>query len=132
MPVDDFPIPRTPVLAGEFTFDQGIPARTCQQIHRQPESTMQFLANLFVARPLNIFLVALVFLAGYLAMRFSAFGVSRHPRALLIAAAAWAVYAAWEWLVQARTPEANIRVDLMLIWPLVALLSAWALYRALR
>jgi hypothetical protein len=93
---------------------------------------MQFLANLFVARPLNIFFVALIFLAGYLVMRFSAFGATRHPRALLIAAAAWCVYAAWEWLVQARTPEANIRVDLMLVWPLIALLSALALYRALR
>lgn len=47
-------------------------------------------------------------------------------------AIAWALYAAWEWLVQVRTPEAIIRVDLMVIWPALALLSAWALFRAFR
>ena len=49
-----------------------------------------------------------------------------------MAAGAWALYAAWEWLVQVRTPEANIRVDLLVIWPALALLSAWGLFRALR
>ena len=42
------------------------------------------------------------------------------------------IYAAWEWLVQIKTPEANIRVDLMVIWPVLAFLSAWALFRAFR
>ena len=51
---------------------------------------------------------------------------------LLVAAGAWLAYAAWEWLVQARTPEANIRVDLLLIWPVLAILSMWAVFRALR
>ena len=58
--------------------------------------------------------------------------MARHPRPLLTAALAWGLYAAWEWLVQVRTPEANIRVDLLVIWPALALLSAWALFRALR
>ncbi len=56
----------------------------------------------------------------------------RHPRLLLVAAIAWALYAAWEWLILVRTPEANIRVDLLLIWPALAILSGWALLRALR
>jgi hypothetical protein len=30
------------------------------------------------------------------------------------------------------TPEANIRVDLLIIWPILAILSAWALYRVAR
>ena len=76
--------------------------------------------------------MAVVFLAGGLALRLTAFGAGRHPRWLLVAAGAWALYAAWEWLVQVRTPEANIRVDLLVIWPALALLSAWALFRALR
>lgn len=36
------------------------------------------------------------------------------------------------WLVRARTPDANIRVDLLLIWPVLALTSAWAIIRAFR
>jgi hypothetical protein len=49
-----------------------------------------------------------------------------------VAAITWALYAAWEWLVQVRTPEANIRVDLLVIWPALAILSVWALFRSLR
>jgi hypothetical protein len=31
-----------------------------------------------------------------------------------------------------RTPEANIRVDLMLIWPVLLVLSAWSVIRAFK
>lgn len=93
---------------------------------------MEFLASLFVGQPQNILAVAAVFLAGYLALRFAASGVARHPRALLIGSVAWGPYAAWDLLVQIRTPEANIRVDLLVIWPVLGLLSAWALFRAIR
>lgn len=37
--------------------------------------------------------------------------------------------AAWEWLVQLRTKEANLRVDQLLIWPV---LWAWRFLRAFR
>lgn len=37
--------------------------------------------------------------------------------------------AAWEALVQLRTPEANIRVDLLLIWPLLGALTLYGLIR---
>ncbi len=93
---------------------------------------MELLTLLFVGKPQNILAVAIVFLAGYLALRFTALGFSRHPRPLLIASIAWGVYAAWEWLVQIKTPEANIRVDLLVMWPVLAIHSAWALFRAFR
>jgi hypothetical protein len=93
---------------------------------------VKFLAALFVARPLNILAVSAALFAGYLALRLWAPVVVRQPRPLLVAAVAWGVYAAWEWLVQWRTPEANIRVDLLVIWPALAILSAWALFRMLR
>ncbi len=93
---------------------------------------MEFLATLFVGKPQNILAVAVVFLAGYLALRFVAPGIARHPRQLLIASIAWGLYAAWEWLVQIKTPEANIRVDLLVIWPVMAILSVLALFRAFR
>jgi len=93
---------------------------------------MELLVSLFVGKPLNILALAVLFLAGYLTLRFTTFGTNRYPRALLIASTAWGLYAAWEWLVQIKTPEANIRVDLMVIWPVLAILSAWALFRAFR
>ncbi len=93
---------------------------------------MEFLVSLFVGKPLSILAVSTLFLAGYLALRFTALGAGRHPRWLLVAAGAWGLYAAWEWLVLVRTPEANIRVDLLVIWPALAILSAWALFRAFR
>jgi hypothetical protein len=93
---------------------------------------METLSALFVGRPLNILAVALVFLAGHLLLRLTSLGVGRHPRPLLFAAAAWALYAAWEWLVKVRTPEADIRVDLLLLWPVLAIVSLVAIVRALR
>ena len=93
---------------------------------------MQFIASLFIANPLNILAVAVLFLLAYFARRFMLAGGETHSRWLMVAAAAWLVYAAWEWLILVRTPEANIRVDLLLIYPLLAVLSAWGIYRAYR
>lgn len=93
---------------------------------------MEFLASLFVGKPLGILAVAVFFLAGYLVLRCTALGTGRHPRWLLAAAGVWGLYAAWEGLVLIRTPEANIRVDLLVIWPVLAILSAWAIFRSLR
>ena len=93
---------------------------------------MELLASLFVGKPLNILALAVLFLVCYLALRFTALGPARHPGSLLIASMTWGLYAAWEWLVQIKTPEANIRVDLLVIWPVLAILSAWALFRAFR
>ncbi|MGB5507000.1 MAG: hypothetical protein WBM70_09980 [Sulfurovum sp.] len=91
---------------------------------------MDFLALLFVAKPFNILVVAVAFLGAYFILQW--FDSIRQTRLLLIASIAWGLYAAWELLVQIRTPEANIRVDLLMIWPLLAMLSSWALYRVLR
>jgi hypothetical protein len=93
---------------------------------------MAWLAALLVGRPFRIAAVAACLIAGYGLVRASRYGPSRKPGPLLVAAAAWLVYAGWEWLVVARTPEANIRVDLLVIWPVLAVLSAWALWKSSR
>jgi hypothetical protein len=93
---------------------------------------MELLSSLLVGKPLNILGVALLFVAGHLLLRLTALGAGRHPRLLLVGTAAWALYAAWEWLVRVRTPEANIRVDLLLIWPALLIVSIVAVVRALR
>lgn len=93
---------------------------------------MEFLASLVVQKPLNILIVAGMFVAAYLALRLTSFGDGKHASALLIPIIGWMLYAAWEWLVMVRTPEANIRVDLMLIWPVLLVLSAWSVIRAFK
>lgn len=92
---------------------------------------METLASLFVGKPLNILVVAVVFLAAWFVRHRSGSG-SRRPHSLLVVAVAWAVYAAWEWLVVTRTPEANIRVDLMVIWPALLIVSFVFTIRAFR
>jgi hypothetical protein len=86
------------------------------------------LTTLLVGRPLNILLVAVVFGLGYLGLR----SAGRHATPLLVVAGAWLLYAAWEWLVLTRSPEANIRADLLVIWPVLALLSVWFTFKSLR
>lgn len=93
---------------------------------------MEVLASLLVGKPLTIAAVAALFLGGHFILRFTGSGSKRHPRALLVVAAAWAVYAAWEGLVITVTPEANIRVDLLLIWPIILIISIWFAVRAFR
>ena len=93
---------------------------------------MSFLASLFVGKPLNILAVAALFSVAHVALRHWSKADGRSPRALLVAAGAWALYAAWEWLVQVRSPDANIRVDLLVIWPVLVIVSAWSILRACR
>lgn len=93
---------------------------------------MQQLASLFVQKPLNILAVAAVFALGYLVLRFTGLGDGKHSAALLVPMAAWALFAGWEWLVLWRTPEANIRVDLLVICPVLLVFSVWFSIRALR
>jgi hypothetical protein len=96
------------------------------------ESTVNLLNALLVQQPENILAVAALFLIAYCVAQFTHQGSHRHPRLLLVATIAWAAYAAWEWLTLVSTPEANIRVDLLIIWPVLAMLSSWALFRAFR
>lgn len=91
---------------------------------------MDLLVSLFVVKPPAILTVAGGFLADYLALRFLWPGVAHHPCALLFGAIAWGIFAGWEWLVLLRTPEASIRVDLLVIGPVLLLPSSWSLPRA--
>ena len=91
---------------------------------------MKLLSSLFVGKPLSILTVAAAFLLAYVARRHVRPGSARRARSFLVVAAVWAVYAAWEWLVLALSPEANIRVDLMVIWPILLIITIWFSIRA--
>ncbi|WP_094555658.1 hypothetical protein [Synechococcus sp. 1G10] len=81
--------------------------------------------SLLIGRPLLILAVALLWVLAALAF-------SRSRQSLFANTLAWLAFACWESLVQAITPEANIRVDLLLIGPLLIALGLWALVAMLR
>jgi hypothetical protein len=84
----------------------------------------------FVQHPLRILALAAIYAALWGVLRAGPPG--RRADALLLPAASCIVFAGWEWLVMVRTPEADIRFDLLLIWPALLLLTLWSLWRALR
>jgi hypothetical protein len=93
---------------------------------------VDFLASLFVNQPLHVLLLAVVYLVAWVALRLAGVPAGRRPSALLVPAVFCFLYAGWEWLVTTRTPEANIRVDLLVIWPALLILTVWAVVRVFR
>lgn len=81
---------------------------------------MEWISHFLIQQPLHILGVAaaLGILWGVIKPR---------VRSMLVAALTWLGYAVWEWVVLLHTPEANIRMDLLLLWPLLAILTIWAL-----
>jgi hypothetical protein len=82
--------------------------------------------SLFIAYPF----LALAVAAGFLALH----AWARH-RLVLSAGLAWLAYGGYEFAMQQRwlcTGECNIRIDLLLLYPILALLSVAALVVALR
>lgn len=80
---------------------------------------------IFIAYPFAAFVVA----AG-----FALLARARGSRAARVAAWSWAAYGAYEYLMHARvlcSGECNIRVDLLLFYPLLLIASLWALVAAL-
>src|SRR5262249_53331221 len=87
----------------------------------------------FVQHPERSALVAVLFLALWLLLRSGCGrGTTRRVQALLIPAVAWGLYAVWEWALTHWSPEANIRVDLLVIIPLLLLATMIGIVMALR
>lgn len=94
---------------------------------------MGFLQDLFFHQPASILVVAgLFFLAHVVFKRLS--GSKDAP--LLVPAVCWAVYGAWEFAMMRwgppPNPAAEIRFDLLLIWPILLVLSIWFVIQAYR
>ncbi len=85
-----------------------------------------------VGKPFIIILVAACFLGASRGLQFGWPHRVFQPRPLLVAGIAWGIYGLWEGLVLLFTPKANIRVDLLVIWPVLAVLSLWSLLRVFR
>lgn len=90
---------------------------------------VEVLARVLIAHPLHIFEVAVLHFGVWAGITMTAMRGSPKGNVMWAPALLWLVYAAWEWGVGAVTPEANIRVDLLLIWPLIAIVTLWAVVR---
>jgi hypothetical protein len=55
-----------------------------------------------------------------------------HSRAVLVAAILWVAYALWEYSVRVFSPDSDIRVDLLLIYPVLAATTLLAVWSGLR
>jgi hypothetical protein len=93
---------------------------------------LEVLSRWLVQQPAHILLIAMVILALWAAGRATVLRTVPKSNVLWVPAVLWLAYAVWEWLVLAKSPEANIRVDLLLIWPVIALATLWAFVRAAR
>ena len=83
---------------------------------------MDVVSGWLVGNPVLILLIGVPFFAAYVLV--GKRGSERlRAKALLIPAIAWTLWAVWEFFVTRFSPEANIRVDLLLIVPIVLILS---------
>jgi len=93
---------------------------------------LETLGQWLVQQPGRIVLVAALNFALWAICRATVLRTAPRSNVLWAPALLWLAYAAWEWLVLVNPPEANIRVDLLLIWPVIGVVTLWAFGRAAR
>ena len=81
---------------------------------------MGALYSFFIGQPLIQLVIGGLFFVGY-------FLASRNPnlpaKTLLTPALLWLAWGVWEWVIMQMSPGANIRVDLLIILPVVLIVS---------
>ena len=81
---------------------------------------MDVIFEFFVRQPLLLLAIAGLFFIGYL---FTRSNPNLRAKALLMPALLWLLWAVWEWIILRVTPEADLRIDLLLIFPIVFIAS---------
>jgi len=79
-----------------------------------------------------IVMIAYPWLAGVVAACFAGLWWRGRRRVAALAAGVWALYMVYEYLMYARvlcSGECNIRVDLLLVYPALLVLSVWAVWK---
>ena len=90
------------------------------------------LSRWLVAQPAHILVVAAAHLGLWALCRVTVLRSAPRANVFWVPAVLWLAYAAWEWLVLAKSPDADIRIDLLLLWPLLGMVTFWTLLRAAR
>ena len=81
---------------------------------------MDVFFEFFVRQPLLLLAIAALFFTGYL---FTRSNPNLRAKALLAPAVLWLLWAVWEWIILRFSPEADLRIDLLLILPIVFIAS---------
>jgi hypothetical protein len=93
---------------------------------------METLSRWLVQRPEHIVLIAAGYAALWALPRATILRAVPRANVFLVPTDLCLAYAAWEWLLLRKSPEADIRFDLLLIWPVIAGATLWAVVRAAR
>jgi hypothetical protein len=93
---------------------------------------LEIVIRWLVQQPAHILLVAAANLALWATCHATVLRTRPKSNVLWVPALLWLAFSAWEWLVLVKSPDANIRVDLLLILPVIGLVTLWAFVRAAR
>ena len=93
---------------------------------------MEFLVSIFVGKYYNILWIAIILFFVYFMLRFVFKDTALNSRPLITLSIIWTIYAVWELIVQTWSPESNIRIDLLIIWPILGVLTVWKLFKVFR
>ena len=66
------------------------------------------------------------------ALLFAGLYLISRSRTVLVAALLWAAYAVWEYAVSEDRPDANIRIDLLAIYPVLVVMTVAGLWSGIR
>jgi hypothetical protein len=85
---------------------------------------METFTNFFVGQPLvQLVISGLFFVVYFLTM----YNPNLRAKTLLTPAVLWLAWGVWEWAITRLSPEANIRIDLLIIFPVVFIVSIVAI-----
>jgi hypothetical protein len=87
---------------------------------------LEVLSRWLIQQPAHILLIAAINLALWAAGRATVLRIVPISNVLWVPTIAWLAHAGWEWLVLVKSPEANVRVEVVLIWPVLGLVTLWA------
>ena len=85
--------------------------------------------KIFVGQPLVLLAIAALFFIGYF---FTRSNPNLRAKALLTPAVLWLLWAVWEWIILRNSPEADLRIDLLLIFPIVFIVSIVGIFMLFR
>jgi hypothetical protein len=93
---------------------------------------IETLSRWLVQQPGHILLIAAGYVALWALLRSTILRAAPRANVFLVPAILCLAYTVWEWLLLRQSPEADIRFDLLVIWPVIAGATVWALVRAAR
>jgi hypothetical protein len=91
---------------------------------------LEMLSRWLIQQPAHMLVFSASNLALRAAGRVTVLRAVPKSKGFLVPAVASRACAGWERLVLVKSPEADIRFDLLLLWPVIVLASRWALVLA--